>query len=95
MELKLFFTVCITVFLAELGDKTQFAIMAFGAQGQSNPWVIFAGASLGFVASAGFGVLLGHWLSGVASVRALSFIAGGTFILIGGVTVFKAWNMEV
>jgi Uncharacterized protein family UPF0016 len=48
-----------TVFLAEIGDKTQLATMLFAADREVNRWLVFAGASLALVAAAALGVLVG------------------------------------
>jgi putative Ca2+/H+ antiporter (TMEM165/GDT1 family) len=43
--LKAFATVFVTVFLAEIGDKTQLATMLFASERDVNRWLVFAGAS--------------------------------------------------
>ncbi len=86
-------TVCLTVFVAELGDKTQFATMGFAADKSANAWVVFAGASLGLVMAAGIGVLAGQLLSQFLSPRFLTWAAGLIFLLIGGLTLYKAVQM--
>lgn len=93
MEFKVFLTVCLTVFVAELGDKTQFATIAFAAKDNANPWVVFAGASVGFILSAGFGVALGSWLSGVVAIKTLTLGAGMMFVVLGLLTLFSALRM--
>ncbi len=45
MDWKVFATVFGTVFLAELGDKTQLATVLFAAEGNVSLWTIFAGAA--------------------------------------------------
>ncbi len=47
MNPKIFFTVFVTVFLAELGDKTQLATMLFATDKANNKLTIFLAASLG------------------------------------------------
>ena len=80
---KAFFTVFMTVFLAEIGDKTQLATMLFAADAQSNKWIIFAGAALALVCAAAIGVLVGAQLERVISPRTLKIVAGIGFIAIG------------
>lgn len=80
---RTFFTVLTTVFLAEIGDKTQLATMLFAAKGETSKWVIFLAASLALVLAAAMGVLLGGLVERFISPRALKMIAGAGFIVIG------------
>ena len=91
VDLKLFFTVVLTVFLAELGDKTQFATMAFAAGKDVNPWLVFAGASLGLVMAAGIGVVAGQLLAAWLNPKWMMMAAGAAFIVIGGLTFRSAF----
>ncbi|MCC5994770.1 MAG: TMEM165/GDT1 family protein [Oceanicaulis sp.] len=79
----------ITVFLAELGDKTQLATVLFASDGRNHPALVFAAASGALVLSAGLAVLLGvaaeRWLAMVP----LKLIAGLGFIAIGAWTVWE------
>lgn len=83
MDLKVFALVFATVFIAELGDKTQLATMLFAADKDASKWMVFAGASLALVVAAGIGVLAGTLISNYVSERQLSVIAGLGFIAIG------------
>jgi putative Ca2+/H+ antiporter (TMEM165/GDT1 family) len=80
---KAFFSVFVTVFLAEIGDKTQLATMLFAAEGKSNKWVIFAGSALALVLAAAIGVMVGAQLERFISPRTLKMVAGAGFIAIG------------
>jgi putative Ca2+/H+ antiporter (TMEM165/GDT1 family) len=72
-----------TVFIAELGDKTQLATMLFASDKAVSKWTVFVGASLALVLSSALGVLAGAAISSVLSPRHLSAIAGIGFIAIG------------
>lgn len=50
MDWKLLATTFATIFVAELGDKTQLACILTAADSR-NPWVVFAGSSLALVAT--------------------------------------------
>lgn len=76
-------TVFTTVFLAEIGDKTQLATMLFAADRQVSKAVVFAGSALALVAAAAIGVLVGAQIERVVSPATLRTVAGGGFIAIG------------
>ena len=80
---RTFFTVLTTVFLAEIGDKTQMATMLFAAEAKGSKWTIFIAASLALIAAAAIGVLVGGLIERLISPRTLKIIAGVGFILIG------------
>lgn len=90
MDLRLFLTVFGTVFLAELGDKTQLATMLFAADRAVPKWVVFLGAALALVATSAIGTLAGAAISRLVSPRALSIAAGLGFLAIGAWTLWKA-----
>ncbi len=80
---KVFATVFTTVFIAEIGDKTQLATVLFASEAKTSKWVIFAGAALALTAAAGIGVLVGAQLERFVSPRTLKLVAGIGFIAIG------------
>jgi putative Ca2+/H+ antiporter (TMEM165/GDT1 family) len=90
MDLKAFLTVFTTVFLAELGDKTQLATVLFAAERRLQPWPLFLTASTALICAAGIGVLAGGFVAKHVDVRILSVIAGTGFIAIGGWTLYSA-----
>ncbi len=71
----------ITIFLAELGDKTQVTTMLMSAESQS-PLTVFAGAGSALIATSLVGVLLGRWLSTRVSPETLDVCAGILLLLI-------------
>src|SRR5262245_43002162 len=82
MDLKLMATTFATVFLAELGDKTQLATLTFAAEGRSR-WPVFLGASAALVLSTAIASLAGEAVARVVPVHWLKRIAGAAFIAIG------------
>lgn len=76
-------TVFLTVFVAEIGDKTQLATMLFAAEAKGGRWVIFAGSALALTAAAAIGVLVGAQIERVIAPRTLKLIAGAGFVAIG------------
>ena len=71
-----------TVFLAELGDKTQLATLLLAAQSGS-PWLVFLGAALALIATSLVGVLVGQWLSKVLPPERLELMAGVLMVSLG------------
>ncbi len=51
-----------TIFLAEMGDKTQIVTLLMSAESQS-PWLVFLGAAAALITTSLLGVLIGYWLS--------------------------------
>jgi putative Ca2+/H+ antiporter (TMEM165/GDT1 family) len=83
MDLKLVTTVFTSVFLAELGDKTQLATMLFAADKDTSKLAVFAGASLALVLTSAIGVAAGSFVSQYVSAKTLQYLAGIGFIGIG------------
>lgn len=78
---KVFLSTFITIFLAELGDKTQVATLLLSAESQS-PLVVFLGAGSALVATSLLGVLLGQWIAKRVSENTLDTCAGILLLLI-------------
>ncbi|MGI6308359.1 MAG: TMEM165/GDT1 family protein [Dethiobacteria bacterium] len=70
------------IFLAELGDKTQLAVLLLAAQGRPL-WGVFLGSASALVLSALLGVLLGGTLSRYLPPFYLQKGAGVAFVIIG------------
>ena len=77
-----FLSTATTVFLAELGDKTQLAALLLSAE-SGRPGVVFVGASLALICSSLVGVLLGRWLSRVMAPEQLERAAGLLMVALG------------
>ena len=90
MDLKVFLTIFGTVFLAELGDKTQLATVLFATRESLSPSMVFVAASLALIATTGLGVLAGSFVADQIDTRILSYVAGVGFILIGAWTIWQA-----
>ena len=90
MDIKIFLTIFATVFLAELGDKTQLATMLFAADKEVSKWTVFFAASAALAAASAIGVLAGSLLSNYIDPKHLSIVAGIGFIAIGAWTLFTA-----
>ncbi len=91
MTLKLFITVFATVFLAELGDKTQLATVLFAGKQPGSLWIVFLGATAALVLSTAIGVAAGAAAAQIVNPRYLSYAAGAGFICIGAWTLWSAY----
>ena len=78
-----FLTVFVTVFLAELGDKTQLATVLFASDEGRSKMLVFAAASLALVASSAAAVLAGAAADKYLAGMPLKLFAGLGFIVIG------------
>jgi putative Ca2+/H+ antiporter (TMEM165/GDT1 family) len=77
-----------SVFLAEIGDKTQLATMMFSAEGR-DPYIVFIGSAVALILAAGIGVVAGNWLSTRIDPSFIKMVAGAGFIIIGVWTLFS------
>ena len=90
MDWKIFATVFGTVFLAELGDKTQLATVLFASKSSVSLWTIFVAASAALVLTSAIGVAAGAVVAQFANPKYLSYAAGVGFIAIGIWTLYRA-----
>lgn len=88
MDLKLFFTVFGAIFIAELGDKTQLAVMALSAQNEKGRLSILLGSILALAITSLLGVLLGGVISRYVPVNVIQYFAGGLFVAMGLFIIF-------
>ncbi|KKZ13472.1 MAG: hypothetical protein TE42_00435 [Candidatus Synechococcus spongiarum SP3] len=72
----------VTVFLAELGDKTQLATLMLAAQ-SNHPWQVFLGAGAALMTSSLLGVLLGQWLGRILPANLVKQGAGTLMVVLG------------
>ena len=90
MDTRTLLTVFTTVFVAELGDKTQLATLLFASDREVSRWIVFIGAALALIVTSAIGVLAGVVVSQYVSEKFLRYIAGVGFVTIGVWTIFKA-----
>jgi len=75
--------VFITIFLAELGDKTQVATLLFASERKIPALTVFAASAGALVTGAAFTVLVGSTVGHYLHVLPLRLIAGVGFLAIG------------
>ena len=83
MTWQAFISVFATIFLAEIGDKTQLATLLFSSDANANRWLVFMASSTALVLAAGIGVLAGAQLERFVSASTLKLVAGLGFIGVG------------
>ena len=86
---SVFITTFSTIFIAELGDKTQIATLMLSAE-SGKPIIVFLGSSLALISSSLVGVLIGKWLSKKISPSKFSFFTGLLMIII---SIFLAYDI--
>jgi len=82
MDWKLVATTFASVFLAELGDKTQLATLTFATGGGSR-WAVFLGSASALVATSALAVVGGEAIARVVPPALLKKLAGVAFLAIG------------
>ena len=87
MEWKIFLTTLGTIFLAELGDKTQLAAILMTSK-TGHPVIVFGGAVIAFSLVTLIGVVMRQGLVSMVPQRVLGKGAALAFILIGLVMFF-------
>jgi len=91
MDLRLFATVFATIFVAELGDKTQLATLLFATEASHPKWTVFLAPAAALVLTSAIGVTAGAVVSQYVSPKTLSWVAGFGFMAIGVWTIGRAW----
>jgi putative Ca2+/H+ antiporter (TMEM165/GDT1 family) len=82
MDWRVFAATFVALFVAELGDKTQLAVITLTSKHQS-PWSVFLGASAALALVTLIGVVFGQAVTNVIPAELLRKIASGLFIVLG------------
>lgn len=90
MDWKVFILIFGSVFIAELGDKTQLATMLFATDKEISKLTVFFAASAALIVASALGVLAGSLLSEYINEKYLQYVAGVAFIAIGSFTIYSA-----
>jgi putative Ca2+/H+ antiporter (TMEM165/GDT1 family) len=70
------------LFVAEMGDKTQLAVLSLAGK-VANPWPVFIGGGLALTAVTACGVIGGQGLSRIIPQRVLLWISAVAFVVMG------------
>ena len=88
MELKVLVTTFVTIFLAELGDKTQLATLGFAAESKSR-LAVFVGSAGALVLASLIAVLVGGEVGRLVPSHYTKISAGIVFVLLGAWMIFS------
>jgi putative Ca2+/H+ antiporter (TMEM165/GDT1 family) len=72
-----------TIFVAELGDKTQLATLLYASDASHPKLTVFAASASALVVSSALGVLAGSLVSEYVDPQHVRWIAGLGFIAVG------------
>ena len=89
-QMGVFFATVVAFFLAEMGDKTQFATIALAAQ-YSDVFSVVLGTTLGMMMANAPAVYLGNRFAQRLPTKIIHIIAAIIFIAIGVLTAVKVW----
>ncbi|WP_414529955.1 TMEM165/GDT1 family protein [Nodularia chucula] len=84
-----FATTFITIFLAEIGDKTQLSTLLMSAESHA-PWVVFLGSGVALITTSLLGVLLGGWMANRLSPKTVEKSAG---IMLLFISLMLFWDV--
>ena len=82
MDLSLLISTFLTVFLAELGDKTQLATVALSGT-SDRPLAVFLGSSSALVLASLLGAMAGGSIASLIPTEWLQLVAAVGFLIIG------------
>lgn len=90
MDARLFTIVFATVFIAELGDKTQLATLLYSAKAANPKLTVFVASASALVLTSAIAVLAGSLVSAHVNEKILSWVAGIGFIVVGAWTIVRS-----
>jgi putative Ca2+/H+ antiporter (TMEM165/GDT1 family) len=82
MNWEAFATTFVTIFIAEMGDKTQFAAVAASSETRDTASVLL-GVVLALALAGTLGVLVGRFLGEIIPPHAIRWVSGALFIAVG------------
>lgn len=88
MDIKLFASTFLLIFLAELGDKTQLAVVALSAK-EKSPLTLFVSAIFGFAMATVIAIVVGTLGAKFVSTVVIEKIAAVAFIVVGILIFFN------
>ncbi len=90
LDLKLVATVFVTIFVAEIADKSQIVTLLYASNAQYNKLSVYIGSSLALMLASGVAVFAGVVFSNWFDAGLMARVAGIAFILVGIWTFVRA-----
>ena len=88
MEWKILATIFVSVFVAEMADKSQLVTMLFATDKDVSKWTVFFGSASALILTSAIGVIAGAMLSQLINIKTMSILAGTGFMIIGAWTLY-------
>ena len=82
MILTIVFTTFVTVFLAEMGDKTQLTTITLSST-TNKPLAVFIGSSIALILATLLGALAGGSIANLIPAFLLKLLSGSVFLVLG------------
>lgn len=79
-------------FIAELGDKTMLATVAIAGREYQYFWQVWAGSTLGLVASNALGIVAGKALANKLSAKTMQYLIAAIYIVSGALALWEAFK---
>ncbi|MDD5583999.1 MAG: TMEM165/GDT1 family protein [Candidatus Omnitrophica bacterium] len=87
MNFKVFFAAFSTIFVAELFDKTELAVLSLAAKEKSK-LDIFLGAMAAFFVATLLAILFGHLLERFVNPKVMRYVSASIFFVAGTLILF-------
>ncbi|MDD5195286.1 MAG: TMEM165/GDT1 family protein [Candidatus Omnitrophica bacterium] len=87
MNFKLFLAAFTTIFVAELFDKTELAVLSLAAKEKSK-FTIFLGAMAAFFLATLLALLFGHLLEKFINPKVMRYLSASIFFVAGTLILF-------
>ncbi len=91
MDWKIFATAFLTLFLAELGDKTMLATIAIASE-QKDFYGVWIGSTIGMVLADGLAIIVGKMMGKKLPEILIKYVGAAIFLISGALTLWEAFK---